>query len=312
MLIDSHCHLTDEKFTDVKDTLKKAFEAGVEKVIIPATSLADAKRGVVIATQENQYCLVGIHPEEVEKMFDDIPDGFRVKPGMTDNEKLEIVMEEMEKIIDSSERVVGIGEIGLDYYWDKEKKTEKTQVEIFRRQIELAVSKNLPVAIHMRNAEEEMKKELELFVNNYPGLPRPTTAGLAMTGTNEESPRTTTYKEDSSGEKFRLRGQFHCFAGSPEFLEMILEMGFYVSFCGNITYKSAGNLRELVKKVPINRLLMETDSPYLSPEPLRGTVNSPANVKITAEFIASELNISYTELAEKTSLNTKCLYSLES
>ena len=108
-----------------------------------------------------------------------------------------------------------------------------------------------------------------------------------------------------------LRGQFHCFAGSEEFLEMILERGFYVSFCGNITYKTAGNLRELLRRVPLDRLLLETDSPYLAPEPLRGTVNIPANVKIIAEFVATELNLDLPKLAEITSQNTKCLYSLD-
>ncbi|KKT30999.1 MAG: TatD family hydrolase, TatD DNase family protein [Microgenomates group bacterium GW2011_GWC1_44_10] len=133
---------------------------------------------------------------------------------------------------------------------------------------------DLPVATHMRGAEEEMKNEI-LGMRQLP------------------------------------RGQFHCFAGSQEFLEMILAKGFYVSFCGNITYKSAGNLRELLLRVPRDRLLLETDSPYLPPEPLRGTVNTPANVKIIAEFVASELNLGLQELAEITSQNTKCLYSLE-
>ncbi len=285
--------MTDEKFSDVKDALKKAYSAGVKKIIIPSTSLEDARRAVVIATQENQYCLAGIHPEEVEKMFNDIPDGFRVKPGMTlmgggsstpatadrylgmtESEKLDIVMEELKKIIESSERVVGVGEIGLDYYWDKEKKTKKMQTELFLKQMQLAADSKLPAAIHMRGSEEEMKIEL-LSMKSLP------------------------------------TGQFHCFGGSSEFLELVLSKGFYVSFCGNITYKSAGDLRYLLKQVPLKRLLLETDSPYLSPEPLRGTVNGPANVKITAEFIASELNIDYRKLTEITSQNTKCLYSLD-
>lgn len=256
MLIDSHCHLTDKKFTDIKVTLKRASDAGVKKVIIPTTSVEDARRGVVIAVQEDQFCLVGIHPEEVENITN------------VDGEISEI------RKLTSNSRVLGIGEIGLDYYWDKDKKTESLQIEIFRKQMILAVEKKLPVAIHMRNAEQEMKKELLKF---------------------DELPQ----------------GQFHCFSGSPEFLQMIISMGFYVSFCGNITYKSAGNLRELVKMVPRNKLLLETDSPYLSPEPLRGTVNSPANVKIIAEFIARELNVDYSEIEEITSQNTKCLYSLD-
>lgn len=261
MLIDTHCHLTDERFADIGEVLRKAREAGVEKVIMPSTSVADAIKAMEIAEKYEQYCLLGIHPENTEKIV-----------GIDEE------MNEMRKLF-GSKRVVGIGEIGLDYYWDKEKKTEEKQVDLFRRQMDLAIQLNLPVAIHMRGSEEEMKEELETLIRAHHAAP--------------------------------LRGQFHCFAGSPEFLEMILSLGFYVSFGGNITYKSAGNLRELLKKVPLNRLLLETDSPYLPPEPLRGTVNTPANVKIIAEFVASELAMSFSELAEITSQNTKCLYSLE-
>ena len=269
MLIDTHCHLTDERFTDIEKLLEEARMAGVEKVIMPSTSLSDAKKTMEIAEKYEQYCLVGIHPEEVVNLY-----RVQINSGKTLGGVIENAMEDLEKIIKRSKRVVGVGEIGLDYYWDKEKRTEERQTELFRKQIELAVENNLPAAIHMRGAEEEMRREL-----------------LAMT----QLPR----------------GQFHCFAGSADFLEIILTMGFYVSFCGNITYKSAENLRGLLKKVPQNRLLLETDSPYLPPEPLRGTVNTPANVKIIAEFMASELNLSTGELSEITSQNTKCLYSLE-
>lgn len=256
MLIDTHCHLTDERFDDVKKVLLEASEAGVKKIIIPSTSVEDAKRAAVIANQERQYSLAGIHPEEIEMI-----------------QNIDEEIKDIENLLEL-EQVVGVGEIGLDFYRDKEKKTEAKQREIFRKQMELAYLKGLPTAIHMRGAEKEMEEEL----TNLKRLPA---------------------------------GQFHCFAGSPDFLRTILDLGFYVSFCGNITYKSAGNLRELLKTVPADRLLLETDSPYLSPEPLRGTINKPANVKIVAEFIASQLNLELQSLAEITSKNAICLYSLE-
>lgn len=262
MLIDTHCHLTDQRFSDVSETLKVAKMSGVEKVIIPATSLEDSKGVVVMAEREKQYCLVGIHPEEVEKVFDD-------KDNPT-----ETTYKELDQLIKSSKRVVGVGEIGLDFYYDKEKTTREKQLELFRLQIKLAQKNSLPVAIHMRgDAEVEMEAVL---------------------------------RENSS-----LRGQFHCFAGSADFLKLVLDLGFYVSFCGNITYKSANDLRVILQGVPLNRLLLETDSPYLPPEPLRGTVNTPANVKITAEFVAEQLKISLEELARATTENAKCLYSLD-
>ncbi len=256
MLIDTHCHLTDEKFTNVRETLAKAKEAGVEKIVIPSTSLEDAKRAAVIANQERQFSLAGIHPEEVESIMD-----------------MDAEIKEIKKLL-NLDQVVGIGEIGLDFYWDKEKKTEAKQRDLFRMQMQIAEENGLPTAIHMRAAEKEMTDELK----NMKRLPK---------------------------------GQFHCFAGSPEFLDLVLSMGFYISFCGNITYKSAGELRLLLQKVPLDRLLLETDSPYLPPEPLRGTVNGPVNVKIIAEFIAHELSMPPQELAEITTKNAKCLYLLD-
>jgi len=107
------------------------------------------------------------------------------------------------------------------------------------------------------------------------------------------------------------RGQFHCFAGSEELLNFVLERGFYVGFDGNFTYKSAQNLRVLIHKVPLDRLLLETDAPYLPPEPLRGTVNTPRNVKIVATAVAHELNLDTEKIIEQTGKNAICLYSLD-
>jgi TatD DNase family protein len=280
MLIDTHCHLTDEKFTDVKSVIEDAKEAGVEKIFIPGTSIEDSKRAVAIAEQENLYAMIGVHPEEVENLY-----RFSTSVGMTRSEiaasstprndgVVDRLVYELEEIVGRSGRVIGIGEIGLDFYWDKEKKTKDKQMEIFRAQMELAVRLKMPVVIHMREAEEEM---------------------VAVLTKMERLPK----------------GEFHCFAGSETFLKYILEKGFYVGFDGNITYKSAENLRDLVHKVPLDRLLLETDSPYLTPEPVRGTVNTPANVKIVATALASELSIATEDLIEQTGNNALCLYSLE-
>ena len=254
MLTDTHCHLQDAKLSETKDVLSRALQAGVERVISPMTELWswDEVRGL-IETNEPVYALVGIHPEELEE----------VGP-------LSLEMKRMEEIL-KHPKVVGVGEMGLDFYYDKEKKSKKKQLEFFRAQMELAVNLGVPVAIHMIEAETEMREAL---------------AGL----------------------KKMPAGQFHCFAGSEEFLKEILEMGFYVSFCGNVTYKGAENLRNLVKKVPLERLLLETDSPYLSPEPLRGTVNEPANVKIIAEFIANLRGESFEKVAQQTQQNTNYVY----
>ena len=306
MLIDTHCHLTDEKFNDVKAIIAEAKKAGVEKIFVPGTSIEDSKRAVILAEQENLYAMVGVHPEEVEDLYGFSPEyrgSSSVRSGMTRseiassntprndnlsgmdrhsscirfataNDMVDQMIEELEEMVGKSKRVIGIGEIGLDFYFDKEKKTKEKQIEIFIAQMKLAVRLKMPVVIHMREAEAEM---------------------LAVLTKMETLPR----------------GQFHCYAGSEEFLEYILEKGFYVGFDGNFTYKSAQNLRDMVHKVPLDRLLLETDSPYLAPEPLRGSVNTPANVKIVATAIATELNLETEKIIEQTGQNALCLYFLE-
>ena len=203
MLIDTHCHLTDPKFTDVKTTIVEAKSDGVGLMMMPTGSIADAKRAMIIAEQEGQYVMVGVHPEDMDSMT-----------------SVDQMLYELEELVSKSKRVVGIGEIGLDFFWDKEKKTKEKQIEIFVAQMGLAVRLKLPVVIHMRDTEEEM---------------------IAVLSQMETLPR----------------GQFHCFAGSEKFLDFVLDKGFYVSFAGNITYKSADKLRELLAKVPLDRLLLE-------------------------------------------------------
>ena len=281
MLIDTHCHLTDGRFSDIGEVLKQAQEAGVQKVIVPSTSVEDAKKALGIAEKYGQYCLVGIHPEEVENLY-----RFPIRSGMTVNETgLPQRWSEIATVRNTETLPAG-RQVANDDGMDSGSLAGMTDVVM-----ELAVENNLPVAIHMREAEEEVKEELDNFMRAHRDTAPESTRDFRST--------------------FNLRGQFHCFAGSEKFLEMILERGFYVSFCGNITYKTAGNLRELLKRVPLDRLLLETDSPYLAPESIRGTVNTPANVKMIAEFIARELGTTIEKLANSTTENAKCLYSLD-
>jgi TatD DNase family protein len=225
--------------------------------LIPSGSIEDSKRAVLIAEQEDQFAMVGVHPEDLDTVAD-----------------IDQMLYELEELVSKSNKVIGIGEIGLDFYWDKEKKTKEKQLAIFQTQMELALRLKLPVVIHMREAEEEMLAVLTEM-------------------------------------KVLPRGQFHCFAGSESFLNFVLDKGFYVSFAGNITYKSALELRKLLKMVPLERLLLETDAPYLAPEPVRGTVNSPANVKIIATAIAHELDLETKKIIDQTGKNAICLYSLD-
>lgn len=263
MLIDTHCHLTDKKYTNISDVIELAKRAGVEKMIVPGTDLDDSRKAIEIADNYEQvWAMVGVHPENIAHL------SFSIAQSRA----------ELARMVGSSKKVVGIGEIGLDNYLrTREIKNSRTrgqmkrQIEVFKMQLELAAELNLPVVIHMREAEEEMRGVLDELTE----LPR---------------------------------GQFHCWSGREELLKLVLEKGFYVSFCGNITYPSADNLRRLAKLVPLDRLLLETDSPYLSPEPVRGSVNIPSNVKILAEYLANLLRIPVEILVNQTTKNAKCLY----
>ncbi len=250
-MIDTHAHLTDERLMgQIDDVLRRAKEAGVERVVVPGTSLEDSIAVVELVNKyENVYGLVGIHPENLGKF-----NGNNI--GL---------------LIENNMKVVGIGEIGLDFHYDPDRKTIEKQIEIFRSQMDMAIKLKKPVVIHSRDADPEMR----FVVENMAELPS---------------------------------GQFHCFAGSDDFLKLILDRGFYVSFCGNITYPSAGALRDQIRKVPLDKLLLETDSPYLTPEPMRGSLNEPANVKILAEFIAEQLGINLETLISQTTANAKCLF----
>lgn len=266
MLIDTHCHLTDKKLVNqVDEVISRAHEAGVERMIVPAVGLLDGKKATGLAEKyESVWAMVGIHPEVLAgETIPEYRDEWLAAGGDWMNRVRELAR--------SSDRVVGIGEIGLDFFYDKEKRSQEIQMRIFQEQLELATELALPVAIHMRAAEAEMRQLLDQM---------------------EKLPK----------------GQFHCWAGSEEFLDKVLAKGFYVSFCGNITYKSAGKLRELIKKVPLDRLLLETDSPYLAPEGRRGSVNEPSNVKILAEYIAELLEVPFSTLINQTTRNAQCLY----
>lgn len=248
MLIDSHCHLTKQFLDDPAETIQRAKDNGVGKMICVGTNLEDSKVAIKIASKfDGVYASVGIHPEE----------------------NFQGSWNEFEKLVNQP-KVVAIGETGLDY-----KVGLPGQKEIFEKQILLAEKYDMPLIIHIREAQEELMRILDSRQNNK-----------------------------------GLRGVFHCFSGDQKYLEFVLEKDFYVSFAGNITFKNAENIRELAKLVPLDKILVETDSPFLSPEPLRGSQNEPKNVKIVAQFLANLKGISFEELEKITSSNATKLFNL--
>lgn len=257
MLVDSHCHLTEKRlWGEVDEVLERAREVGVKKVMVAASDVEDGKKVVELVRKfELVDGVVGIHPEAVTR------EGFEIK------KELGLLREMISK---NKQWIKGVGEIGLDFYYDRQKKSKQKQVFLFEEQLKIAEEMSWPVVIHMREAEEEVVEVLKRF------------------------------KE--------VRGMFHCWSGSEQMLDWAVERGFYVSVAGNVTFKKAERLRNLVKKVNKKRLLIETDAPYLSPEPVRGKLNEPKNVKILASFVAELRKTSERNLIEQTGKNYLCLF----
>lgn len=258
-LFDSHAHYDDEKFDeDRDDVIQSIYNSGVDKFISAGYSLESSKNAIDLTNKyEFIYTTVGISPNDVKT---------------TMQETIEDIAE-LERIINREEnkKIVGIGEIGLDYYWNKENK--EIQKQAFIKQIELANKLNLPITIHTREAVADTLEILKQHPVNKKGV-------------------------------------FHCCPLNRELVKEALKLGFYISFAGPVTFKNSKNAQEIVEMVPNDRLLIETDSPYLAPEPVRGTRNDSRNVKYIAEKIANIKQLQIEEVAEITYQNTLIIFNI--
>ena len=254
-LIDSHAHLDGEKFADDRAAvIERARESGVVKIITMGDSLESSARSVALTEEfESVYAAVGIHPEEAQPMT-----------AATDEQLAAWA---------AQEKVVAIGEIGLDYYWEKDEEKRALQRAIFVRQLDLARQLRLPVCIHDREAHGDMMKIL---------------------------------KTEGRG----LRGVLHCYSGSWEMAAELLKGDWYFGIDGPLTYKNAAKLPEIVQRLPAERILVETDSPYLSPMPFRGKRNEPAHVLYVAKKAAELRGESLEAFARATRENTRELYGI--
>lgn len=258
-LFDSHAHYDDEKFDqDREEIIQKIYDSGVEKFISAGYSLESSKRAIELADKyEFIYTTVGISPNDVKQTLEET---------IEDIKKLEDIITRKE-----NDKIVGIGEIGLDYYWNKENK--EIQKQAFIMQIELANRLNLPITIHTREAVSDTLEILK----QHP---------------------------------VQQKGVFHCCPLNRELVKEALKLGFYISFAGPATFKNSKNAQEIVEMVPNDRMLIETDSPYLAPEPVRGTRNDSRNVRYIAEKIANIKSLSTEEIAEITYQNTLKIFKI--
>ncbi len=250
-LFDSHCHFNDEKYDNDRDKIiQEAFESGVTKMTCAGYNIESSIQAIELSKQYDYiYATSGISPND-----------------MDDADKLE----ELEKLL-LTEKVVAVGEIGLDYYWNKDNKEEQKQ--LFIKQIELANKYNLPIQIHTRDASIDTISILKEY---------------------------TVYK----------KGIFHCCPLNQELIKEAVKLGFYVSFSGNVTFKNA-KAAPCIDLVPMNQLLIETDSPYLCPEPHRGERNNPIFVKYVAEKISEIKKISVDEIAQQTFDNACRIFNIK-
>ena len=253
MIIDSHCHLTDERLYPIVDDIVNGLNAnGIESVITVGYDLPSSTLGVDVARRYKEvYATVGMHPHDSRLMTAETYDIFRN--------------------LSADEKVVGIGEIGLDYHYDLSPRD--VQQKVFEEQIELADSLRLPVALHVREAYDDTRKILE---NNKAKLSH----GVLL----------------------------HCYSGSAEMVKVFSKYDAFFAFGGPITFKNAVHNIEALRAVPLDRLLFETDAPYMTPVPFRGKTNEPKHTALVVKKASEVLGVDENELIEKSNKNTKTLF----
>ena len=265
-LFDSHAHYNDEKYDeDREEIIKETLNSDVSRFIVAGYSLDSSKKALEIVSKYKQaYAIIGISPNDLEEIHsnDDINRNILELEEMFNSAKKETCL---------SNKIVAIGEIGLDYYWEKENKD--IQQEMFIKQIEFANKLDLPIIIHTREAVMDTLKILKEHPVNKKGI-------------------------------------FHCCPLNRELVKEGLKLGFHISLSGVITFKNAKNANEIIQMIPEDRLLIETDSPYLSPEPVRGRRNNCMNVKYVASKIAEVKGVTLEEIANITYENALKLFNI--
>ena len=256
MLIDSHCHLNFNKFDDDRlDVIARAKVEGIIAFINPGTSLDDSRQVVALTEQIPEvYAAIGVHPNDAAEVD-------------------EAALNELRELA-AQPKVVAIGEIGLDYYWDKAPRP--VQRRVFEQQLDLAKAVNLPVIIHQRDSAADTMDVLRQWGKdgNHPGL------------------------------------VLHSFSGDQAMADEAIELGFHIGISGPVTFKNARDLPGIVASLPPERILVETDAPFLSPHPYRGKRNEPARVKVVAEKVAELQKLSLAEISQQLTKNTISLFKL--
>lgn len=253
-IFDSHAHYDDEAFDgDREELLNEIRDSGIEYIVNAGSNLESSRRTIHLADKYNFiYAAIGIHPQDAGE-YDD--KSYKILKDMCSNSK-----------------IVAVGEIGLDYYWEGYNKD--VQKRAFEEQVKLALEMNLPIIVHDREAHQDTMDMVKKYI------------------------------------KSGLRGVMHCYSGSAEMALEYVDMGFYIGFTGVITYKNAVKSVDVLKQVPIDKVLIETDCPYLTPVPFRGKRNDSRHLKYVIEKACEVLNMDSERFASATSSNAKRLFSV--
>ena len=251
-MIDTHTHINMIESISIEEILNNAKENGIEKVIVPSANPKDFPEIVeLINKYDNVYGMLGVHPSDAKDWDDSLINQI--------------------KDLCNNKKIVAIGEIGLDYYWDKS--FNDLQKDVFIKQIKLANELNLPLDVHDREAHKDTFDILKQYNIN---------SKVVM----------------------------HCFSGSVEFAKECVKEGYYLGIGGVVTFKNAIKMKEVAKHIPLEYIILETDAPYLTPVPYRGTENQPAYVKYVAEEIAKLKEMSYEEVKNVTTSNAERIFNL--
>lgn len=276
MLFDSHCHLNSKEF---KNNYKEIIADCLEKEIGLLNIGADfetSKRAVEIASEypdQPIYASIGMHPESIQENFD---------------------VEKFQNLI--NDKVVAVGEIGLEYFFDNNQELKEKQQELFIQQLNFAIKNNLPVVLHARGSKENPD---DAYIDM-----------LEILSGRDEAAKFVQRTNESRLYERRIIGVVHCFSASQKIAQKFLDLGLYIGLTGLITFKnkSVDSLRETVKMIPLERLLIETDAPYMTPEPHRGEQNQPQYVEFVARKLAEIKGVSYEEICKITTENFNRLF----
>lgn len=266
MLIDSHAHLTFKDFeSDQEDVIKRTLASDTQ-IINASNNLETSAMAIELAEKhEGIWALVGCHPDDLEADFE---------------------ITEYKQLAQSSKKVVGIGEVGLDYYRLEQGSDQiiLKQKEVFKQFINLAQELDLPLVLHCRGTKDDPFGAYDEMLDIL--------------------------KSEVRRMKYEARGVIHCYGGNLEQVKKFLDLGFYVGFTGIITFKNAKEVQTIAKEIPLDRILVETDAPFLAPEPYRGQRNEPSYVKYVCQKIADLKGLSFGEVAKATYENTCKLFKL--